>query len=172
MKTSTQERYKVIDFIIKTIGDKGREIQIDYLSNLVDNEFNDKSIDEREFYVYFDSQINILCKDYKLIRKEKTLIDLTDKGIEVYESSDGFYEYLESVKRIKKKQDLSLKMSIAGGIATVLATLFAACTFWLTYNNLHIRTNLIVFGLACFILGFVLRDLIMNLLSLLCKYRK
>lgn len=163
MKTSTQERYKVIDFIIKTIGDKGREIPIDYLNNLVENEFNDKFMDEREFYAYFDSQINMLRKDYGLIRKENVLVGLTDKGVEVYESSDGFYGYLESVKRIKKQQDLSLKMSIAGSIATVIATLFASCTFWLTYNNLHIRTNLIVFGLACFIFGFVLRDLITNL---------
>lgn len=41
MKTVTKERYKVLDFIIKKIGDEGREIKINYLSNLTKKEFSD-----------------------------------------------------------------------------------------------------------------------------------
>jgi hypothetical protein len=60
MHSSTKERFELISDIINILGEKGREVRIDYVSDLLQNKFANKFKNNFDYELYFDSQINIL----------------------------------------------------------------------------------------------------------------
>ena len=171
MHSSTKERFELISDIINILGEKGREVRIDYVSDLLQNKFANKFKNNFDYELYFDSQINILINDYCLIYKNNNLMGLTSKGIEVYDLPNGFLDFIKQIKEEKKKVSLAFSMKIAGIILTIISAFFTGFTLWLSFSKASINSNIIVFGLSCFTLGFVLRGLIMNLIKYLIKMR-
>ena len=55
MHSSTKERFELISDIINILGEKGREVRIDYVSDLLQNKFKNNF----DYELYFDSQIII-----------------------------------------------------------------------------------------------------------------
>ena len=55
MHSSTKERFELISDIINILGEKGREVRIDYVSNKFANKFKNNF----DYELYFDSQIII-----------------------------------------------------------------------------------------------------------------
>lgn len=74
MHSSTKERFELISDIINILGEKGREVRIDYVSDLLQNKFANKFKNNFDYELYFDSQINILINDYCLIYKNNNLM--------------------------------------------------------------------------------------------------
>jgi hypothetical protein len=55
-----KEKKSLNHFIINILGEKGREVRIDYVSDLLQNKFANKFKNNFDYELYFDSQINIL----------------------------------------------------------------------------------------------------------------
>ena len=171
MQSSTKERFELISDIINILGEKGREVRTEYVSDLLQDKFLNKSKNNFDYELYFDSQIHILINDYCLIYKNNNLIGLTSKGIEVYDLPNGFLDFIKQIEEEKKKVSLVFSIKIAGIIITIISAFFTGFTLWLSFSKVSINSNIIVFGFSCFTLGFVLRGLIVNLIKYLIKMR-
>lgn len=158
MKKEVKKRFEMINFIISTLGEKGRCVRFDYLRSLVREKFWDKKEDERIFNIRFQSNISLLINSYGLVEQNNTLIDLTDKGIGVYKLENGFYSFIEQKDNTQKIEHLSQKLNLAN----VPLSLVTIC---LTVYSLPAKSNIspiLTIGLPCFISGFLLKDLLLK----------
>ena len=66
--------YERIDFIIKTIGEKGRQVKLDYVEALTERNYPYRAKQVQESWVYSDSIWERLENGLKLIKINKTLV--------------------------------------------------------------------------------------------------
>lgn len=93
--------YERIDFIIKTIGEKKRQVKLDYVESLTERNYPYEAKQVQESWIYFDSIWERLEYGLKLIKRNKTLVGLTEEGIHLYEENIGIETYLKGKKKEK-----------------------------------------------------------------------
>ena len=142
--------YERIDFIIKTLGENKRQMELAFVLRKTDSQYHFE--DELRSDQYYDHIVNWLELDLYLIRKGKNLVELTEEGMRLYEENIGIEVYIKNIRKEKRLAATKLKMGIAHKsilIVTsviILISTFASCfanDFW---SGLLTTLGNIVFG--------------------------
>ena len=106
--------YERINCIIKTLGESKRQMKLDYVRDVANHQHPYKVKKyEQESWQYYDCMINWLVEDIKLLRKYKTLVELTEEGMRLYEENNGIEAYIVNKRKEKKLAVKKLKVEIA-----------------------------------------------------------
>lgn len=162
MKSTTKDRYDLMQSIIDMLGDKGREMRTNDLNAILKKDFGKNFKDERFYNLYFNSQLTLL-EDMKLIAIRSNLVGLTGDGTDVYETEGGLMEYI-------KLQKTAEKLSKASSIASIFSTVLSGLTFVSALMD-YAGTYALILGVSGFIAGFSIHKLSPKLTKILSKFQ-
>ena len=142
--------YERIDFIIKTLGENKRQMELAFVLRKTDSQYHFE--DELRSDQYYDHIVNWLELDLYLIRKGKNLVELTEEGMRFYEENIGIEAYIKNIRDEKRLTIRKLKLGITHKWILIVSALFAFSASLLSHISDDFWSNLLN-TLANFVLG-------------------
>lgn len=162
--------YERIDFIIKTIGEKKRQVKLDYVESLTERNYPYEAKQVQESWIYFDSIWERLEYGLKLIKRNKTLVGLTEEGIHLYEENIGIETYLKEKKKEKFLKHGKLWADFILACVKIICAILPICIAKLSTLADDFWKNILL-TLASLMIGAVLASPIGKLLKPLFQWK-
>ena len=120
----TDSDYDRINYMITILGEKGRFVKRDYVLDLTEQKFPIENKSTQEKHLHYDSMMNWLVDDIKLLKANNTLIGLTEQGIQLYEKQIKIGDHIKQLREEKRLAIKQMRLEIIHKIVLIAISIF------------------------------------------------